>query len=60
MWDEGYLELGEYPFPQMKEVHCLKIISKNSITYDNAFPLKKQTLLSKIRVNHVQDIIVAR
>ena len=45
MWDEGDLELGEVPVTQTKVINWLIRIRNKSITYNNAVPMKKRTLL---------------
>ena len=44
----------------MTVVNCLIIIDNNTITYDNDFPLKQCTLISKMQIKYAEDLIVAR
>ena len=60
MWNEWDLKLGEDPVPWMTVVNCLRSIGSNTITYENALALTKQTLLSEMQVNYVEDIFFTR
>ena len=44
--DEGYLELGEDPIPQMTVANVLKMIGRKPITYNSFLPLRYQAFLS--------------
>ena len=44
----------------MTVVNCLQRIGSNPITYDKAYPLRNQELLSQRQVKYVEDIIVTR
>ena len=41
-------------------VNCLKSIGRKRITYENAFPMIYQALLSEGQVNCVENIFVTR
>ena len=51
--DEGYLELGKDPIPQMKLVNYLKWVGKNSIIYKNDFPMRKCALQSQRQGDYI-------
>ena len=54
------MKLGEDWIPQMIVVNVLRSIVKNTIMYENSFPIKKRTLLLDEKVKYVQSIIVSR
>ena len=58
--DEACLELGLDPVPKQKIFNVLQRIGRNTITYENDFPMKKRKFLSENQVNYVEDIIVKR
>ena len=50
--------LGLDPFPKQKIFNVLQRIVRKPITYENAFPSKKKSLLSEIQIKYVAGIIV--
>ena len=48
------------PVPKQKIFNVLQRIGRNTITYENDFPMKKRKFLSENQVNYVEDIIVKR
>ena len=60
VWDEGGLVLGQDLIPRMIAVNFLVRMDTKPTAYENSFPPRKRTLLSKMQVKYVQDIMVAR
>ena len=60
MCDEGNLELGKYPVPQIIVANCLKRMIRNLITYNNSFPIIKRTLPLQRQIKYVEDEIFTR
>ena len=60
MCDEGDLELGKYPVPQIIVANCLKRMIRNLITYNNSFPIIKRTLPLQRQIKYVEDEIFTR
>ena len=50
----------EDPAPRITVNNCLQLIGSKLITYDNAFPPINQSLMFKMQVKYVDDIIVTR
>ena len=50
----------EYPVTLMKVKNGLQRIGSNPITFENAFPPRKQALLLQSQIKYVEDIIVTR
>ena len=48
------------PVPKQKVFNVLQRIGRKPVIYDNAFPMKKRSLLSENQVEDVEDIIVKR
>ena len=60
MCDAACLELGEDSVPLMIVVNSLQMIGNKIITFDNAFPLRNQALISQRKAKYVEGIIVTR
>ena len=55
---EACLELDFDPVPKQTVFNFLWRIGRKVITYENVFPAKKRSLLSKMQVKYVENIII--
>ena len=56
--DEGFGGVGLNPVHKQTIFNVLQRIGSKPVTYKNAFPMKKKTLLLENQVKYVEDMIV--